>query len=163
MTWPADVYVVLMIVLCAKFLFQSFEIPSFEQGQVRAWYSTQVVCNNWRGMPPVDLSTNFTQISEYYTGKASVLLRRTSELTADRVAVGDEPKIYESLRTRDTVYVGVDSYANNLSAWFFPEEFIGPYRERLYGGEVFLARICRERETGRQYIQMVSKTTKEPI
>ena len=157
-------YCAVMLVFSFGCLVQSVAIPDFKPGPpINPWYSNILFYNDWRGMPPVDLSTNFTQISEYYTGKPSVLLRRTNELTADRVAITDEPKIDNILRTKDTIYVGIDSYANNLSAWFFPKEFIGPYRERLYDGEVMLARICREPQTGRRFIQMVSKTTMQPL
>ena len=134
-----------LIAASAGFLvYGSLEIPSFRTGPaLRTWYTSTLYYNDWRGMRPVDLATNFSQISEYYTGKSSVLLRRAVELTADRTALTDERKIDSLLNAKDTVFVGVDSYANNTSAWFFPKRFLWYYGDRLLNGEVVLARLRR--------------------
>jgi hypothetical protein len=109
-------------------------------------------------MPPVDLATNFNQIPLYYTGKGAILLRKAGpEITADQVALTDESKIYKMLAEKDTILIGVDSYAYNVSDWLFPPNFLSRYRQRFYDGEVFLVRMRRISKQGKFVIEVISK------
>lgn len=133
------------ICLFSVFFTQSVEIPSMTQGTVYPWYSNILYYNNWRGMPQVDLATNFTAIPLYYTGKGALLLRTANpnDITPDQIALVDEPKIHKLLAEKDTILIGVDSYANNQSNYFFPPGFLDPIRQHLHDGEVFLVRMRR--------------------
>jgi hypothetical protein len=149
---------VLTIVAFVALLIQSVEIPSMTHGTVYPWYSNILYYNDWRGMPPVDLATNFNQIPLYYTGKGAILLRKAGpEITADQVALTDESKIYKMLAEKDTILIGVDSYAYNVSDWLFPPNFLSRYRQRLYDGEVFLVRMRRISKQGKFVIEVISK------
>jgi len=146
------------ILLCVFLISDIKELTVIRHGTFYRWYTHPIYYNDWRNMPPVDLSTNFSQIAEYYTGQPSVLLRRPQELTPDKIALTDWPKIDSILRTKDTTYIGVDSYANNLSSWFFPRDFLDTYGERLFNGEVILLQATKT--DGQLIIQEVNKTAR---
>ena len=62
----------------------------------RKWYSQEVVFSDWRGIPPVDYSTN-VPVSTWYSGHSSKYLRAEN--------------LQQFLAEPDTVTLGIDYYA----------------------------------------------------
>ncbi|MBK7256261.1 MAG: hypothetical protein IPI01_00240 [Ignavibacteriae bacterium] len=109
------------------------QIKDFGVGPpLKTWYSHVIYYNNWRGKPEVDLATNFIEITRYYTGHGAVLLRPAYAAQIDSV-----------LLTKDTVRVGVDSYALHMSKWFFPQAFVEQNAAYLFNGGVMVLELSR--------------------
>jgi hypothetical protein len=79
---------------------------------------------NWREVPPTDFVTNIP-VHRWYSGFEAENFR---------------PNLLDSLTARlnrgETVTVGVDYYALNLSRSLLPEPFIQQYGDRLISGGV---------------------------
>ncbi len=109
------------------------EIKDFSIGPpLKPWYSHVIYYNDWRGKPAVDLATNFLEITRYYTGHEAVLLRPAYESQIDSV-----------LMTKDTVRIGVDSYALHLSRWFFPKALVEENAAYLFNGGVMIVELVK--------------------
>lgn len=111
------------ILLSIGFLSLSVNIPNFTKG-VLGWYSqTPPAFSDWRGKPPCDWATN-VPVAYFYTGKEPRTLRQSLV-----------KEYWDSLQS-DTLVVGIDGYALNLSLGLLPRGLIEAYRERLMAGEV---------------------------
>ena len=131
------IYVLCVIFGCIFGINESLKIIEFKTGPpLKPWYSHLIYYNDWKGCPQVDFATNFIEITKFYTGKEAVLLRVENKRQIDSI-----------MATKDTILVGADCYANHLSAWFFPEKVIAPYRNALFNGGVMVFRLTRVNKT----------------
>lgn len=118
------------IFLCTWCLFSSVGIPdSFPQRENRGWWMGYAMFSDWRGVGPVDFATNYP-LALHYSGHTPISLRP-----------GCEDSLRAKLNRGDTITIGADYYALNMSSGYFPVEWLEEAQVRLSEGKVFRVRM----------------------
>lgn len=93
------------------------------------WWTTPTRFADWRNAPSCDFTTNGA-VYEWYTGKKAGSFR----------PVEIKP-FFDSLATGDTVLVGLDYYAMNISSGITPEGIRTAYGAYLWNGGVIVVAV----------------------
>jgi hypothetical protein len=95
----------------------------------KGWYSSMVDFADWRGVPPVDMSSN-PMVSHFYSGHRPLAFR------SDNIAT-----IRAALATGDTTSIGLDYYVlTGLCNGLLPVDTVRPIQGDLDRGRVVVVR-----------------------
>jgi hypothetical protein len=96
------------------------------------WFKQEVFFSDWRDTGEFDFSTNAV-VTWFYSGKLPIYLRQENN------------GLYESmLDSGDTITVGIDYYAFNMSRMFFTDTFFRQFGKDLANGKVIRLRLWKE-------------------
>lgn len=89
-----------------------------------AWYKKEVFFSDWREQGKLDYSTNAV-VSWFYSGSLPKYLRQE-----------EFQEFHRRIANGDTLRIGVDYYAFNMSRIYFNNEFFKTYGKPLSEGKV---------------------------
>jgi hypothetical protein len=120
-------------ILSVWFLLSSFEIPQHRYGYIPKWYAGYVAFADWRAVPACDFVTNVAPYI-WYTNKEVYSYRPN-----------DIKFFQEQLEKKQTLRVGIDYYALNISRNMVPQDILSRYGGYLAQGGVLVLEAKKEK------------------